>query len=462
MTSIKIILFFACAITLAACGGGGDRGTLCENGKCDTPGSTADRVCAESCCMAAGLTGTELDTCLASAPNRFSDSENQACFDECREGEAVAHCEARRADALESSQVAFVPDAIRWACADVDGVNTNNQDDRGQEYCEYYAVIQPPPTEEGGELPPPVDLGRKLNNSSSTPLSLELTDDQLFALEDELDAVVGQCIFTSWHQDVPGPLPVCDGGTCPNLSLPANAVVPSWMADNPEIAVPLSANFMQMKVTINSNFAAVDLVEKCMAPVSQGDPEVANDPLHDPYMRGCMGAFSLFGTEWRRSDPTICTAAMRLSECGCGVDTDADGVADLTIDPEDQASRFEVARALIPEQPNADGDVTLRGFKLGTWSDPSGLPAGCHYVDIGEDTQAVVACDLTAGDVIASQSDPKERCREKYGDDVVVHIPVPTAAIVCTPPEENAYSDTCGTYPWVLDDGVAFHQGSNR
>lgn len=446
----KSIFVIATALSLAACQGDSSRGELCESGKCDTPGTTADRVCTENCCMAAGLMDADLDSCLGErAP--FSDPGVQSCFDECREGEAVDHCEARRADALESSQVAFVPDAIRWACADVDGVNTNNSDDRGQEYCEYYAVVQPPPATEGGELPAPVELGRKLDNASSTTLSLELSEDQLFALEDEPDAVVGQCVFTSWHQDVPGPLPVCDSGTCPNLPLAADAQLASWMTE-PEIAIPLSEDYMRMKVTINSNSAAVDLAEKCMAPVAQGDRSDAKDPLNDPYMRGCMGAFSLFGTEWRRSDPTICTAAMRLSECGCGVDTDADGTADLTIDPNDRQSRIAVAQALIPPQPNDSGDITLRGFRLGTWSDASGLPAGCRFVDIGEDSQTVVACDLTATDVVAAQSDPKERCREKYGANVVVHIPVPTAAIVCTPPDGGTYSDTCGELPWVLGD----------
>src|SRR5690606_35988162 len=146
---------------------------VCTGDKCDDPGAAADRACAEKC------------------------GDDSACVKQCRDEAALDHCEARRADAIDSAQRAFTPDDIRSACADDEGVNTNMRDDRGQEYCEYYAVVQPPPEAEGGELPAAVDLGRNRGDGTTSPLSLELTDDQIFALEDELDAVVGQCIFTS-------------------------------------------------------------------------------------------------------------------------------------------------------------------------------------------------------------------------------------------------------------------------
>lgn len=84
-----------------------------------------------------------------------------------------------------------------------------------------------------------------------------------------------------------------------------------------------------------------------------GDTSNAAAPLHDSYTRACMKAFELFQTEWRRSDSAVCVAGGRLAECGCGVDTDGDGIADIT-DPK------EISLALVPRQPLASGETTLR------------------------------------------------------------------------------------------------------
>src|SRR6185503_5569643 len=76
----------------------------------------------------------------------------------------------------------------------------------------------------------------------------------------------------------------------------------------------------------------------------------------------------------------------------------------------------------------------------------------CRYIDTGDtdSTKTLVACDLTASDVLSSQQDPKQKCREKYGDNVVVHVPVPAGAIVCTPPADGQYAATCSSMPWVV------------
>jgi hypothetical protein len=442
LPTLFLVLLLAGA--LAACESADRSSANCDElGRCDTPDDTANRVCAETCCAEAGLEGDELDSCVA-----FPSGEAQSCFTACREEKAIEHCELRRNDALRSSERAFSNDAIRWACADVEGVNTNNRDDRGQEYCEYYAVIQPPPELGSEDVPEPLVLGRKLSNSTETPINPELSGGQLAALSSEPDAVVGQCIFHSWHQDIFIPYPACEGDSCPEVTLADGAVAPSWMPESLSFGVPLTEEFMRMKITINSNNAASDLAEKCMAPAAGGRADDAEDPLHDDYMRGCMRAFSLFTTEWRRSDPTICAAAMRLSECGCGLDTTGDGVADVLLDPNDSSSRWAVATALVPPQPQ-NGEITLRGFPLGTWSGQSALPDNCRYLDTGDDSQTAVACDLTALDILNNPSDPKEACRETYGRDVVVHIPIPTEAVVCTPPG-GAYDSSCGELtPWT-------------
>jgi hypothetical protein len=414
-------------LVLASCAADGDgSGVECTGDKCDDPGSSAQRDCELAC----------------------KGSSESDCVTKCREGKAMEHCEARRADAIESSQKAYVGDSIRWACSDVEGVNTDGQDDRGQEYCEYYAIVQPPPAEEGGATPASVDLGR---NGSGKPLALTLTEDQIFALEDNPSSIVGQCMFTSWHSDVDGELPICEAGVsaseCPDITVPDGASLPPWMTST-SLGMKMTSEMLQMKVSINSNDAAADLLEKCMVDPPAGDPENEDDPLNDDYIRGCWKAFQLFGTEWRRSDPTICAAAMRAAECGCGVDTNADGSPDLT-------SVTDIARALVPRQP-VSGSVTLRGFKLGTWSGATSLPAGCRFLDTGDQSQTVVACNLTASDVLSAQTDVKGKCREKYGDNVVVHIPIPATAIVCAPPADGQYSATCGDMvPWTASDGAA-------
>src|SRR5262245_49302743 len=96
----------------------------CEGGTCDDPGSAADRECAKKC----------------------EKSKSASCVEECRREKAIEHCTDRKSDALSSAQKAFTQNAIRWACSDVKGVTVEGgQDDRGQEYCEYYAVVAAPP-----------------------------------------------------------------------------------------------------------------------------------------------------------------------------------------------------------------------------------------------------------------------------------------------------------------------------
>ena len=448
------------ATLLLACQSGGSDPDDCAGAKCDTPGGDAIAVCAEECGDAEDLFSCQLD---------------------CMYERAVGHCEARRADTIEGSQRGLVRDAIRWAAADVTGVNQNNGDDRGQEYTEYFAIVQPPAETEGGRLGEPVIVGKNTGQdrlsgeTTTTPLSIELTEDQQFWLEDHPDAVVGQCVFTSWHQDVPGPL-CADGASCPAItpfvadpSHPYCAENEGFCDEVPGVSlteqhtvgrmtrtgfVEMTEPLFRMVIGFNSNGAASSLVRDCG--VVPEDVFAAEDIIEDDFVRGCMltgpsvdgtpvkGSITGFGTEWRRSDSAICAATMRLHECGCGVDTDGDGVADIT-DP------AELGTALVPPQPQ-DGEITLRGFPLGTWSGASELPASCRYAETGDDSQTIVLCDLNASDLFANANDMKGVCRSKYGDNVVTHIPVPAAAIVCEPNAEKRFTANCGAMPWVIGD----------
>jgi hypothetical protein len=340
-------------------------------------------------------------------------------------------CAKRQAEVISSSNRGYTPEGIRWACADVEGVNANNRDDRGQEYCEYYAVVQIPGTDE------PIDLGRPKSSGGVTDLAVcvegsengqcrtVITEDQLFDLEDTPDAVVGACLFNSWHADVSDPYPNCRSAD----DCQEGAKV---------FGLPLTAENAKMKVGFNGNGAAVDLVQRCFelgSLVPEPNFDDPDDPNNDPFFRGCMATNRLFGTEWRRSDPSICAAVNRLEECGCS----AEGVS----------SANELGRAVVGP-PGSANDGRTRGFALGTWDDKTGLPPGCRYADVGEDSRTSVVCELTAADLVASLNDPKEACRAIYGANVVVHVDLPVAAITCQ--DTDRFGNACGERPWNIGD----------
>lgn len=309
-------------------------------------------------------------------------------------------CERGRAQALNVNQQAFTRDALRWSCADVAGVTG---DDRGQEYCEYFAIVAVP-----GEREARI-AGKNLGADSwegTTPTRVALTNEQLTALEGDPSAVTGQCIFTSWNSDVDTP-PACAGG-CGDV-----------------FGVPVDAATFRMTFEANSTEAAQLLVADCATIPPGGDPTDVDDPLHDAYYRGCMLNDAINDTAFRKSDSTACVAAVRLAECGCSLPAGAD-----------------LAVALSPWE--------RRGFPLGSWADPNGLPPSCRYVDLGDASHTVVACDLTAADLLDYASDPKGRCAEKYADNLVVHVPLPAAELKCAPDAAVPYADTCSDYPWVL------------
>jgi hypothetical protein len=434
-----LLALSAVALLSVACGeepiDSGDTGSACDGGKCDTPTGSDDQ------------------------------------------------CKLRMSEVLDSSNRGFTSNDIRWACADVEGVNTVGRDDRGQEYCEYFAIFQPPAETEGGDRPEAVDLARNLGGGttegavcfegdSNSDCRVTLTEDQQFALEDEPDAVVGSCVFTSWHADVPGPMPACADGECGE--------------DAQVYGFPFTEEFFRMKVGFNSNRAAADLVAECFAlteldELNDGRGYIRDydweageegDSLRNPFFRGCVGANALFGTGWRRSDPSVCTVANRLRECGCTVPGLGDIIEQYKAEnathqlAEFGRRRFSdftpIAQAalvvgdlVVPSQPAADGSITKRGFELATWDDREGLPPGCKYAETGEDSQSIVLCDITAGDLLANANDPKEFCRSAYGNNVVVHVPLPAEALECNAPD-NPQAASCGQSPWNIgEEGAA-------
>ena len=330
---------------------------------------------------------------------KCDDAEDPTEADEL--DEVAAACAARRMDAFNPNRTAFTRDALRWSCADVPG---RHPSERGQEYCEYFAIVQVPYVDQ------PEVLGLLLGpdfDDGTTPVSLSLDADQIDALEVDPDAIVGACVFTSWNADVEAP---ADDTSADVLGLPFDESV------------------FRMRLDPNTTEAAQTLVEDCLEFIPpQGDFSDPDDPLHDPFSRACHLVADLEGTHDRKSDTIICGATVRLAECGCSLPSGGD-----------------FPRGLAP----AD-DL---GFPLGGWDGPSSLPSGCRYEERVPGSQHVVLCDLTAAQVLQNAAELKAYCQETYADDVVVHVPIPAAAVTCDPDvEADPYATGCATHPWVLE-----------
>jgi hypothetical protein len=315
---------------------------------------------------------------------------------------AEVSCRKRRADAFNDNRLAFRENALRWSCADVQGVTLS---DRGQEYCEYFAIVQPP------SRATPSVLGRNLGPDSSygtTPALIALTAPEIVELEASPDAVVGQCVFTSWNSDI-NDAPTCANATCPPIA-----------------GVAVDETTFRMKFDVNSAEAAQILVEDCLTMPTPGDPYDATDPRHDPFLRGCLWNAELNETEFRKSDTMICSSMTRAAECGCRVD-----------------AALPLGELLSPWD--------RRGFPLGGWADATKLPPSCRFVQLDDMSQTIVTCDLNARDLVDGAADVKAACATKYADNIVVHVPIDPAVLVCEPNTSSSpYADSCSATPWVV------------
>jgi hypothetical protein len=312
-------------------------------------------------------------------------------------------CWDRRAEAFDPNHLSFTPAALRWSCSDIDSTPPG---ERGQEYCEYFVILQLPDLGDG--VPEPMILGLNLGaavEDGQTPFGIELYPEEIDAYETDPAAVAAQCVFTSWNADVDA----CAGGCTGDV-----------------MGVPVAADPFRMKIDPNTRDAAVTLIEDCTSFLPpEGDASDPEDPYHDPFFRACHLNAQINETQHRKSDNVICGASVRMAECGCALGSGA-----------------PLAPTLARE-----GDL---GFPLGTWSGVTELPAGCRHVEVDPGTHHVVACDLSAAEVVQNQAELKSWCREKYADDVVVHVPIPAAEVVCTPPTDELYADGCAAQPWVL------------
>lgn len=380
----RALLLAALGLALGCKGGGSgnDDDPACTSAKCDA---------LEESSSGSGTTDPDTESGTTGEPPSELD---QACWE-------------RHDDAFNPNRLAFTTTALRWSCADVDSTPSV---ERGQEYCEYFGIVSLPPSP-SYPSPEPLVLGRNLGADPAdgqTPIPIELDSEQVAALENAADSVVGACVFTSWNADIDADC----GDACET---------------EPVLGVPVDAEVFRMKFDPNTNEAALALVEDCTSFLpTEGDRTDPEDPYNDPFFRSCHLNADINETQHRKSDNVICAASVRLAECGCAV---TDGTP--------------LSEALAPP--------TDLGFRLGGWSGATELPSGCRYEDVVEGGHTLVVCDLTGAEVLQNAAELKSYCRDRYADDVVVHIAVAADAIVCAPPEGGPYADDCPTYPWVLE-----------
>lgn len=468
------------ALVLAACGGddGNDAGSgadsAADGGKFDTP-SSAPEYCAEKACAdrladsaardfvqpgfirwqcgdVSGVTGPGNEGSTADC-TQFNDGVRSGDLDvavACHQG--TPGCQIDDVEAWNAG------DFGSTSCVQV-AASGGGGDDRGQEYCEYFAIIDgsriAPDADDASSWRETVTLGRTTGSSNGAPYNFDFGDlggEQLLWLEDEEDpdAAIGACVFTSWHWDT---------------------TAPSRGAGSYDIhGVEVSFDNFRMHGRFNNNGAARKLVFDGLAGIATAAErrrEGGQPAAEHPFWAACMGMVDCprqgtncgGGVEWRVSDPTIAAATALLSECGCFVELpDGTRITDAQ----------QIAGAVVPEGGEYPVPIEfagetldfLRGFRIGTWNDPNGLPAGCRYIEHDADseqglvdTHTLVACDIRASDLAntTNASELKEFCRRTYGDDVIVHVPLPAELIKCEPPEGS--SPYCqGLAPWSMDD----------
>ncbi len=360
--------------------------------------------------------------CSAS-DNGSENCSGDRCDEKDREQGIAGLCEARRNDAFNPNQMAFTNTAIRWSCQDAPGIDAL---DKGQEYCESFALVQLPASKRS------VIRGQQVSEFAPEEWSeryLELNDADYNALIDiesaDPNAEAGACIFSSWESDIFKPLPICEesGEGCEQYR-----------------GIELTGDNFRMRHPVNSLEAAENLVEDCLQTFA-GVTGFDGKPVEDPFLRGCLLNQLINRTSYRQSDTAICTTALRLTECGCT--------------PKEDTRDF----------PEVLGSLDLRGFHLGSWDNRKAPPAGCHYVETGDvlppgavNVKNIVACPLTATEVLDhsgqdfGQQDLKSYCDEKFADKVVVHVLMTKAAMECHPEEStSAFAGTCTDRPWVIE-----------
>lgn len=291
---------------------------------------------------------------------------------------------------------------VRWQCGDRPGVD--GAADRGQEYCEYFAMSK----------------GKRVDTFAAADPNAKL-----------------YCFFTSVYQDVAS-------GTSRDKKLAQE------LSKAENMGVTVDQSLIRMKGQFNSRGAATTLVvdamdvgvdkndqrqaacflasidpansansEKLIAACK--DKDLSSDSAwskvtklgakiptstkanYDTFkdMTACMsvGRLEHGGVDWRMSDPHISQVVVRANdECGCTYNA-------------------------LP--------TALEGFLQGTWSSKDSLPAGCRRVKVdGKDYQQMTMCEVPEAERsdLETSLDYAENmqafCNERFGKDIVLTAPL--------------------------------------
>ena len=291
---------------------------------------------------------------------------------------------------------------VRWQCGDRPGVD--GAADRGQEYCEYFAL----------------NNGKRVDNFSDVDQSKPL-----------------YCFYTSVYMDVAEGTAL-DASLAAELSKPENA------------GATVDKDLVRMKGQFNSRGAATTLVVDAMnAPRDQNDErqaacflaslDPANKANSEKLKEVCRGRSLATKTAWSKAtklgakipkttaanyqnykDLVACMAVDNLEHGGVDWRMSDPHIAQVTVRANDECGCTYTA---LPD--------ALQGFLQGTWSSKDALPPGCRRVKVeGSDFQQMTLCEVTASEVsdletsLDYQENLQSYCNERFGKDIVLTAPL--------------------------------------
>ncbi|MBK6519313.1 MAG: hypothetical protein IPM79_31925 [Polyangiaceae bacterium] len=291
---------------------------------------------------------------------------------------------------------------VRWQCGDRPGVD--GVDDRGQEYCEYFAV----------------SAGKRVDNFADADPSAPLS-----------------CFFTSVYMDVTEDT-VRDGYLAQALSTSEN------------LAASVDADLVRMKGQFNSRGAATTLVVDAMnVATSQNDQrqaacflasvDPANKANAEKLKAACRGVKLTSSTAWKKAqqlgakipkstdanydtykDTVACMSVGRLEHGGVDWRMSDPHIAQVVVRANDECG---CTYSALPD--------ALEGFIQGTWSSKDALPAGCRRVKVdGSDYVHMTICEIPEAERsdLETNLDYSENlqafCNDRFGKDIVLTAPL--------------------------------------
>jgi hypothetical protein len=291
---------------------------------------------------------------------------------------------------------------VRWQCGDRPGVD--GAEDRGQEYCEYFALSK----------------GKRVDTIADADPAAPL-----------------YCLYTSVYMDV------AEGTT-------RDAKLAAELSKKENANATVSKDLVRMKGQFNSRGAATTLVVDAMnAPKDVNDErqaacflasiDPANKANAEKLKEACRGKSLTSKSAWSKvtklgakipkttdasyetyKDMVACMAVDNLEHGGVDWRMSDPHIAQVTVRANDECGCQYTA---LPD--------ALEGFLQGTWSSKDALPPGCRRVKVdGQDYQHMTLCEISAserGDLETSldySENLQAFCNERFGKDIVLTAPL--------------------------------------